>query len=69
MEHAESEEECLVFLFLVGLGALEVILGELGECTTQVGLQVLGSFIGYLDGVLENGFWDDFYTGEHEGLG
>jgi len=38
VEHAESEQECLVFFLFVGLSLFEFILLELGEGTTEVSL-------------------------------
>jgi len=49
MEHTETEQKGLELVFLMALGFLEVFLWELGEGSSQVGLQVGWGFVGDLD--------------------
>jgi len=54
VEHAQTEDESLELRFLVRLCAVEVLLWELAEGTTKVGLQVRRSLVRNLDGVLQD---------------
>jgi hypothetical protein len=54
VEHAQSEEDSLELWELVGLSLLELRLVELGECTTDVRLEILRSLISDLNGVLHD---------------
>jgi len=49
VEHTETEQKGLELVFLMALGFLEVFLWELGEGSSQVGLQVGWGFVGDLD--------------------
>jgi hypothetical protein len=63
MEHAETEEEGLVLGKFVRLGALELAIVELAECTAKIRLEILRSFIGNLNGILHDGLRDNFHVG------
>jgi hypothetical protein len=54
VEHAQTEEDSLELWEFVGLGLLELRFVELGECTTQVRLEILRSLISDLNGVLHD---------------
>jgi len=62
MEHDKSENECLELVVLVFLSLLVVVFVEFADSATQVCLQILGSLIGNLDGVLKDRLWNDFHV-------
>mmetsp|Transcript_24255 Transcript_24255/g.21369 ORF Transcript_24255/g.21369 Transcript_24255/m.21369 type:complete len:270 (-) Transcript_24255:4735-5544(-) len=59
MEHAKSEQDSLK---LIGLGGfINEVLVEFGISSSKVSLKILRSFIGNLNGILENGFRDNLH--------
>ncbi len=63
MEVAEGEEAGLEFVGLL-IASIDELLIKVGVGSAQIGLEVLWSFVGDLDGALEDGFRDDFHIGK-----
>lgn len=68
MEHDKTEDDGLEFEVLVVLRLVIEGLVELAHRTSQVGLEILRSLVGHLNGVLKDGLGDNFLVRETRGL-